>query len=144
VRVGVDTTVIVAAVHANHPAHAEAARWLDGAFTTHQVVLAHHSIIESYAVLTRLPADYRLSPAEAETVLTGTLQNNSRIAPFSSESVWDALHAFVGTPSAGGATHDAFIIHLLEQAEVDVIVTYNEADFARLTQTVRVATPVEL
>lgn len=143
-RVGVDTTVIVAAVHANHPAHAEAARWLDGAFGSHQVVLAHHSIIESYAVLTRLPADYRLSPAEAETVLTETLQNNASIAPFSSESVWDALHAFVATPSAGGATHDAFIIHLLEQAEVDVIVTYNEADFARLTQTVRVATPVEL
>jgi predicted nucleic acid-binding protein len=144
VRVGVDTTVIVAAVHANHPAHAEAARWLDDAFSTHQVVLAHHSIIESYAVLTRLPADYRLSPAEAETVLTETLQNNASIAPFSSESVWDALHAFVGTPSAGGATYDAFIIHLLEQAEVDVIVTYNEADFARLTQTVRVAPPGEL
>jgi predicted nucleic acid-binding protein len=144
VRVGVDTTVIVAALHANHPAHGEAARWLDGAFGSHQVVLAHHSIIESYAVLTRLPADYRLSPAEAETVLSETLQNNASIAPFSSESVWDALHAFVATPSAGGATHDAFIIHLLEQAEVDVIVTYNEADFARLTKTVRVAPPVEL
>ncbi len=143
-RVGVDTTVIVAAVHANHPAHAEAARWLDGAFGSHQVVLAHHSIIESYAVLTRLPADYRLSPVEAEAVLTETLRSNASIAPFSSESIWNALHAFVGTPAAGGASYDAFIVHLLEQAEVDVIVTYNEADFSRLSETVRVAKPVEL
>ena len=143
-RVGVDTSVIVAAVHANHPVHAVAAHWLDGAFVSHEVVVAHHSIMESYAVLTRLPAEYRLSPSEAETVLRGTLQENATIAPFSSESSWAALHSLAEAPAAGGATYDAFIIHLLSQAGVDVIVTYNVADFARLTRTVRVAEPAEL
>ena len=143
-RVGVDTSVIVAAVHANHPVHAVAAHWLDGAFVSHEVVVAHHSIIEAYAVLTRLPAEYRLSPSEAERVLSETLQENVSVAPFSSESSWAALHSLAEAPSAGGATYDAFIIHLLLQAAVDVIVTYNAADFARLTRAVRVAEPTEL
>ena len=56
-----------------------------------RVVIAHHSVIEAYAGLTRLPAEY-----------------------------------------------------LLSQAVVDVIVTYNVADFARLTRAVRVSEPSEL
>jgi predicted nucleic acid-binding protein len=140
----VDTSVIVAAVHANHPVHAVAAHWLDRAFAAHEVVVAHHSIIESFAVLTRLPAEYRLSPTEAETVLSETLQEKVSIAPFSSQSSWAALHSLADAPSAGGASYDAFIIHLLLQAAVDVIVTYNAADFARLTRAVRVAEPTEV
>ncbi|NBB91340.1 MAG: PIN domain-containing protein [Spirochaetes bacterium] len=139
-----DTSVIVAAVHANHPVHAVAAHWLDRAFAAHEVVVAHHSIIESFAVLTRLPAEYRLSPTEAETVLSETLQEKVSIAPFSSQSSWAALHSLADAPSAGGASYDAFIIHLLLQAAVDVIVTYNAADFARLTRAVRVAEPTEV
>ena len=54
--VGVDTSVMVAAVHANHPMHSAAARWLDAALGSHTVVVAHHSVLEAYAVLTRLPS----------------------------------------------------------------------------------------
>ena len=77
--VGVDTSVIVAAVHANHPVHLPSARWLDTAFDVHAVVVAHHSILEAYAVLTRLPAQYRVSPSEAEIVLRETLEKNARV-----------------------------------------------------------------
>ena len=47
---GVDTSVLVAAVHANHPRHFAASAWLDAAFSSHEVVVAHHSVIEAYAV----------------------------------------------------------------------------------------------
>ena len=47
---------MVAAVHANHPMHSAAARWLDAALGSHTVVVAHHSVLEAYAVLTRLPS----------------------------------------------------------------------------------------
>ena len=61
---GVDTSVIIAAVHANHPVHLSSSRWLDAAFDTHDVVVAHHSVLEAYAVLTRLPAQFRVGPDE--------------------------------------------------------------------------------
>ena len=54
-NIGVDSNVIVAGVHANHPYHALAANWLVQNLAEHQLMAAHYSVLESYAVLTRLP-----------------------------------------------------------------------------------------
>ena len=143
-RVGVDTSVLVAAVHANHPEHGAASAWIDTAFTTHEVVVAHHSIIEAFAVLTRLPAKYRLAPSEAEMVLRETLRDNVSIAPFESDTVWQVLTSIIAVPAAGGTSYDAFIIYLLEAAQVDQIVTYNVRDFRRLARDVGVAAPADV
>jgi predicted nucleic acid-binding protein len=139
VRIGVDTSVIVAAVHANHPVNGPAAEWLDAAFGKHEVVVAHHSIVESYAVLTRLPAKYRLAPREAEMVLTETLRENVRIAPFAGEAVWPTLESIIDRGASGGTTYDALIVDLLAGAGVEVIITYNVREFRRIARD----TPVE-
>lgn len=143
-KLGVDTSVLVSAVHANHPLHVPSASWLDDAFSAHEIVVAHHSVIEAFAVLTRLPAKYRLSPSEAEMVIHGTLHGNVRIAPFDSGSVWQALDFVAAAPAAGGAAYDAFIIHLLATAGVERIVTYNVREFRRLTDDVAVSEPSEV
>ena len=143
-RIGVDTSVIIAAVHANHPVHLSSAQWLDTAFDTHDVVVAHHSLLEAYAVLTRLPAQYRVAPSEAELVLRETVAENARIAPFTAESMWTFLTHLTAVPAAGGAAYDAFIIRLLSEAGVEAIVTYNTDDFRRLSPAVRIADPAEL
>ena len=142
--VGVDTSVIIAAVHANHPVHLSSSRWLDAAFDAHDVVVAHHSLLEAYAVLTRLPARYRVTPAEAETVLRETVRDNARIAPFAAESMWNFMTAVAEVPAAGGAAYDAFIIRLLGEAGAEAIVTYNADEFRRLSPAVRIADPAEL
>lgn len=143
-RVGVDTSVLVAAVHANHPNHKPASSWLDAAFTAHEVVIAHHSVLEAFAVLTRLPVKYRLSPSEAEMVLTETLRDNVSIASFGSGSTWKVLGWLTTVPVSGGASYDAFIIWLLQSADVEQIVTYNVHDFRRLAHGVRVSEPSEV
>ena len=143
-KIGVDTSVIIAAVHANHPVHLSSSRWLDAAFEAHEVVVAHHSVLEAYAVLTRLPAKYRVAPSEAEIVLRETLEENARIAPFSAESIWTFMTRLTAVPAAGGAAYDGFIIRLLSEAGVEAIVTYNADDFRRLSPVVRVADPAEL
>ena len=51
-KIGIDSSVIVAGVHANHPRHAAAAQWLVQALTAHELIVCHHSVLESYAVLT--------------------------------------------------------------------------------------------
>ena len=141
---GVDTSVIVAAVHANHPLHLASARWFDAAVDAHDVVVAHHSILETYSVLTRLSAPYRVSPSEAEIVLRETVQENARIAPFTAESMWDFVSGIVTVPAAGGAAYDAFVIQLLDEAGVEAIATYNVDDFRRLAPSMRIADPAEL
>ena len=141
---GVDTSIIIAAVHANHPVHLSTSRWLDAAFDTHDVVVAHHSLLEAYAVLTRLPAKYRVGPSEAETVLRETVQHNARLAPFRAESMWNFMTRMTALPAAGGAAYDAFIIRLLSEASAEVIATYNVDDFRRLSGSVRIADPAEL
>jgi predicted nucleic acid-binding protein len=140
-KVGVDTSVIIAAVHANHPMHGPAAQWLDSALDVHDLFVAHHSVLEAYAVLTRLPSKYRLSAGEADAVLRGTLEGNVAIAPFIAASIWKTLGAIVAAPAAGGAAYDAFIVQVLRNAGVEVIATYNVEDFRRVESGVRVASP---
>ena len=141
---GVDTSVIIAAVHANHPVHLSSSRWLDAAFDTHDVVVAHHSVLEAYAVLTRLPAQFRVGPDEAEIVLRETLQHNARLAPFGEDSMWNFMTGITALPAAGGAAYDAFIVRLLSEAGAEAIVTYNVDDFRRLSPHLRVTDPAEL
>ena len=120
------------------------ARWLDAAFDAHDVVVAHHSLLEAYAVLTRLPAQYRAAPAEADIVLRETVEGHARIAPLAAESMWDIIARLAAVPAAGGAAYDAFIIRLLSEAGADVIATYNVDDFRRLSPSVRISDPAEL
>ena len=140
-RVGVDTSVIVACVHARHPLHPVMAQWLNQAFDTHDVIVSHHSVLESYAVLTRLPAEYRLVPAEAVTVLRETLTGSATIAPFSHKSMWDVLERIHRLPAVGGSAYDAFIIDTLTAAGVDAIATGNAKEFRRLTRSIRIIDP---
>ena len=142
-RIGVDSSVIVAAVHANHPLHIPSADWLNRTFDEHDVVITHHSVLEAYAVLTRLPAQYRLSPVEAHAVLTGTLRENTILAPYDENTIWDMIDTMVQTPVSGGSSYDLFIIEILKLAKVDYIATYNTKDFRRLAKTIRIVDPLE-
>jgi predicted nucleic acid-binding protein len=143
-RLGVDTSVLVAAVHANHPMHKPAAQWLDAAFVAHEICVCHHSLLEAYAVLTRLPAAYRLSPSEAVMVLRETLQQNAAIAPFAAESTWSVVQLLSTIPAAGGASYDAYIVEVLRSAGVDAVVTYNADDFRRISGALDVVDPSDL
>jgi predicted nucleic acid-binding protein len=83
-------------------------------------------LLEAYAVLTRLPAAYRLSPSEAVTVLREPLQLVSM------------------TSAAGRASYDAYTIEVLRSAGVEAIVTYNGDDFRRLSAALHVVDPSDL
>jgi predicted nucleic acid-binding protein len=140
--VGVDSSIIVAAVHANHPLHKPMAGWLDAALDEHAIIVAHHSVLESYAVLTRLPAPYRLGPAEADRVLRETLETHATIAPFDGAAIWDLVDRIGQMPAAGGATYDAFIVEILKGAGVHAIATSNVDQFRRLSRDIDIIDPL--
>ena len=64
-RLGLDTSVAIPLLVRTHAAHAEVAAWWDG----REVALSGHALAETYSVLTRLPGDLRLTPADAARLI---------------------------------------------------------------------------
>ena len=64
--VAVDTSVAVPLLVRSHHDHAAVVRWWGG----QEITLSGHALVETYSVLTRLPGDARLAPADAARLLT--------------------------------------------------------------------------
>lgn len=60
-----DTSLAVPLLVQTHSAHAAVVRWWGG----RTVTLSGHAVAETYSVLTRLPGDLRLAPADAAHLL---------------------------------------------------------------------------
>jgi len=41
-KIGVDSSILVAGIHANHPLHAVAASWLISNIPLHELIVTHH------------------------------------------------------------------------------------------------------
>ena len=139
--IGVDSNVVIAGVHANHPRHTLAATWLIEALATHRLVVAHHSVLEAYAVLTRLPGDLRISPSEARDLLSQTVRANMEIADLASESTWSHLEGLVMSSVAGGRSYDAIVLRVLRSFGVDAVSTFNPAHFRDLDPEMKIIDP---
>lgn len=109
-RFGVDTSVAIPLLVTTHPAHADVRRWAEG----HDLALSGHALAESYAVLTRLPGDVRVSPADAARLLS---------ARFSAPLLLDAAtlpEVLAAANIAGGAVYDALVGLAARQHDVQL------------------------
>ena len=98
----VDTSVAVASIVEDHPAHGVASAALDGCIAG----LAGHAWFETFSVLTRLPGDSRRAPSEVADVL---LQNfpETRWLPDSDAARLSLRLSELGI--AGGSVYDALV-----------------------------------
>jgi len=140
-NIGVDSSLIVAAVHANHPRHALAAGWLIRNIGKHRLVVAHHSILETYAVLTRLPGDLRVTPSETRDLLAATVRANMVVAGLPEQAIWSVIDSFVLSSVIGGRSYDAFILQTLRTAGIDAVASLNPSHFAGLAPELRILDP---
>ena len=63
--VALDTSAAIPYLMSSHVAHRSTRRHLAG----HELVLTQHSLVETYRVLTRLPGDARVAPADAVSLI---------------------------------------------------------------------------
>jgi predicted nucleic acid-binding protein len=140
-KIGVDSSILVAGVHANHPLHAVAAGWLIKNIPLHELIVSHHSILETYAVLTRLPGELRLTGPEAKRLLESTVKPNMRVADFSSSSIWDCIDSLVNHSALGGRSYDVFIAELLSKSGVQSIATFNTKHFSEFAANMSIIDP---
>lgn len=131
-KIGVDSCIIIAGVHANHPLHAVAANWLIRNIAENDLLVAHHSILETFAVLTRLPGRLRTSGAEARQLIQTTVKTNMALAPFDETAIWRSLDSLTRQGAVGGGAYDGFILKTLRDAGAEALATFNTRHFAGL------------
>jgi toxin FitB len=100
--VALDTSVAVPLLVRTHQAHADVVRWWDG----REVCLCGHALPETYSVLTRLPGDLRVAPADAARLLRSRFAAPLILGPDQTARLPDTLGRL---RIAGGAVYDALV-----------------------------------
>lgn len=100
--IALDTSVVVAALLSWHEGHESARRAASGG------AIPAHALLESYSVLTRLPAPHRVAPDVANRLLTGWFSPDTILHP--APALGASIVARLATAGiAGGAVYDALV-----------------------------------
>ena len=121
---------MVAAVCSWHERHAVVAAEIERQLAARgRLAIPAHALVESYAVLTRLPAPHRLAPADAWALLSANFVEPAKIVALEGpvHAVLLARLAAVGT--GGGRTYDALIAEPTATAGAEVLLTLNPRHF---------------
>lgn len=90
-------------------------------------------VFETYAVLTRLPAPWRLVGATAKRVLHGTLAGRATLAAMpDDDAVWSTVVGLARANLVGSVAHDAHVVACARAAGAEAIATLNRRGFERL------------
>ncbi len=106
-----DTSVAVPLLVTSHVAH----RTVSTAVGDRAAALAGHALHETYAVLTRLPGDARVAPADAVRLLG---ERFGTAAVLDSRSARSAPAALAAAGVSGGATYDGLVALVARAAGV--------------------------
>jgi toxin FitB len=99
---GLDTSVAIALLVQTHREHTAIVHWWAG----REIALCGHAVAETYSVLTRLPGDLRLAPADAARLIAERFADPLILGPKVAKRLPDVLS---GLGIAGGAVYDALI-----------------------------------
>lgn len=108
-----DTSVAVPLLVQTHAAHADVVRWWAG----REVALSGHALAETYSVLTRLPGDLRMEPADAARLLEDRFSPPLLLRPETARRLPDVLSRM---EIAGGAVYDALVALPALEHKVDL------------------------
>lgn len=100
--IALDTSVAVPLLVQTHRAHAAVVSWWGG----REIALSGHAVPETYSVLTRLPGDLRVAPADAARLLTERFAAPLLLGPQVAGRLPDVLSKL---GIAGGAVYDALV-----------------------------------
>ena len=105
---------------------------------------AWHCCLEFYSVATRLPPEYRLSPADALLLLTEEVFGRMTVHDLPAGDRLTMLRAAARDGIAGGRIYDSHIADVARAAGSAVVVTDNRRHFvSALRYDMRVETPSE-
>lgn len=130
-RVALDTSVVVAALLSVHEHHAAAAPFVAALRRSAGIVLPLPALIESYAVLTRLPTPLRLDRRVVNEALRQTFERHAEIPGLDGAGGWALLAMAVAGEVVGGTLYDLHIATCAKQAGASELATFNRRHFER-------------
>jgi predicted nucleic acid-binding protein len=97
-----------------------------------RTLTAWHCCLEFYAVATRLPEEFRLSPADAGRLLEAELLSRLRVVELPVGARLELVRDVVRERVAGGRLYDAHIAETARRAGARLVVTDNVRHFSVL------------
>jgi predicted nucleic acid-binding protein len=126
-----DTSVIVAALIGWHERHEPACSAIEAALARKSLVIPAPALLDSYAVLTRLPAQHRLTHADAFHLLRSSFAT-ARIAAPKNRDAWSALRRWSVNALGGSDAYDAQIVEIARDAGAKTLLTFRRAELERM------------
>lgn len=131
-RILFDTSVLVASMVQIHPKHELAVAWVQKAHQNKlSLVISSHSLLECYAVLTRLPLTPKISPTIAKQLIEDNFSDLAEIVALPSEVYFTLLQECANQNLSGGIVYDALIFKIALLSQVQHLLTFNTKDFMR-------------
>lgn len=125
-----DTSCMVAAVCTWHEHHRRASAGIEARLERgERLAVAAPTLIEAYAVLTRLPSPHRLAPADAWSLVAANFVEHGTIVALSAAAYRRLLGRLAGQQISGGRTYDAVIAECTCLARADALLTLNRRHF---------------
>lgn len=108
----------------------------------HVASCSTHCLAECYAVLTAIPLARRITPAEAERLITESVAGRLSVYELTEADYLEATSLVARSGLVSGAVYDAIHVVAAIRAGSDRIITYNARHFRRMTPDhIAVATP---
>jgi predicted nucleic acid-binding protein len=121
---------MIATVCAWHEHHEQAAEEIEKRLERGEMLfVVAHTLVEAYSVLTRLPSPYRLSPADAFTLIEENFIKSASIITLEARSYRPFLRRARDEAIHGGRTYDALIATCALRARPAILLTFNKSHF---------------
>jgi predicted nucleic acid-binding protein len=146
VKIFLDTSVLLAGLVDFGPQSAPAQSLLHAVAEKQvlEVGTAWHCCLEFFSVSTRLPAEFRLTAADAAQLVDHEIFGRMAVHDLPAADRLPMLKAAARDGTAGGRIYDAHIAEVARSAGAAVVVTDNRRHFiAALRHGIRVETPGE-
>jgi predicted nucleic acid-binding protein len=125
-----DTSVLVAAFHVEHPHHQPSFDLFLRCRKT-RACCAMHSLAEVYATLTSMPAPRRASGDQA-LLFIGNIRERFTLVTLDDQEYSRTLETAAAAGLLGGAIYDAILGHCALKANAETIYTWSIKDYLRL------------
>lgn len=140
-----DTSCMVAAVCTWHEHHAAALAAIELRLDRGEhLAVAAHALVETYAVLTRLPAPHRLAPDDAWRLVKANFVETASVVALSGPTHITLLSRLAKNGISGGRSYDAVIAMCASQGKVNTLLTFHPRHFDPPPEGVAVITPTAI
>lgn len=132
-KIQFDTSVLIAAMLPDHACHSRSLLWLSRAKqNTIKFAVSAHSLVELYAVLTRLPRRPRITSKVAWELINENVTQSAEVVTLSESDYTKLLSELSDLGIVGGQVYDAVICLAAEISGADHLLTLNESHFRRV------------